>query len=125
MLAVACIVVGTFSVSTSWLGAVLGWQWGAITAVCLGSLLLLLALMGTGSARMQNRFTLLGFAAVEGVVACGTLLMGAWCLALASGSARVSDLTWKTLDEEVRCRVAFESFVLYLCVCLLVFWGGI
>lgn len=96
------IVVGTLSVSTSWLGAVLGWQWAAITAVCLGSLLLLLALLGTAGARLRNRFTLVGFAALEGTIAIGTLLMGTWCLALAGGIATVSDLTWETINEEVR-----------------------
>lgn len=95
-------MAGTFSVSTSWLGALLGWQLGAIVAVCLGSLLLLLALMGTGGARLRNHFTLLGFAVLEAVVASGTLLMSVWCLALASGIAEVSDLTWEYIDKEVR-----------------------
>lgn len=102
LLAVASIVVGTFSISTSWLGAVLGWQWAAISAVCLGSLLLPLSLMGTVGARVQNRFTLLGFAALEASVGVATLLMGGWCLAHARGSATVSDLTWDTIAEEVR-----------------------
>lgn len=104
ILAVASIVLGTFSVSTSWSGAVLGWQFAAITAVCLGSLLLLLVLMGSAGARLRNRYTLLGFAALEGVVALGTLLMAGLCLALASGSGRVSDLTWETLHKEVSNR---------------------
>lgn len=95
-------MVGTFSVSTSWLGAVLGWQWAAISAVCWGSLFLLLSLMGTAGARLRNRYTLMGFAGVEAAVALATALMGAWCLALAGGNATVSDLTWQTLAEEVR-----------------------
>lgn len=102
LLAVAFVVAGASSLSMSWLGAVLGWQWGAITAVCLGCLLLLLALMGTAGARLRNRFTLLGFAALEGTVAFGTLLSGVWCLSLAGGSTTVSDLTWEAMDEQVR-----------------------
>ena len=101
LLAVAFVIAGAFSLSTEWLGAVLGWQGGAITAVCLGSLLLLLALLGTAGARLRNRFSLLGFAALEGAVAAGMLLSGVWCLALSSGSATVSDLTWEAMDKEV------------------------
>lgn len=79
----------------------LGWQWGGITAVCLGALLLLLALLGTASARLQNRFSLSGFAVLEGFVAFGMFLSGAWCLALATGSAPLSDLTWQAMNKEV------------------------
>ena len=95
------IVAGAGSLSTSWLGALLGWQWGAIVAVCLGSLLLLLALLGTVGTRLLNRFSLLAFAALEGAVACGMLLSGVWCLALAGGSATISGLTWEAIKEEV------------------------
>ncbi|CAM9319843.1 unnamed protein product [Scytosiphon promiscuus] len=81
---------------------VLGLQWCAVTAVCLGSLLLLLALIGSAGARLRNRFTLLGFAALEAAVALGMLLSGAWCLALAGGSATLSDLTWEAMHHEIR-----------------------
>lgn len=98
----ALIIAAAFSLSESWLGAVLGWQWGAIIAVCLGSLLLLLALLGTVGARLRNRFSLLAFAVLEGAAAVGMLVSGIWCLALAGGSATVSDLTWEAIDEEVK-----------------------
>lgn len=86
----------------------LGLQWCAITAVCLGSLLLLLALLGTAGARLRNRFTLFGFAALEGIVASGLLLSGVWCLALAGGSTTLSDLTWEAMIKEVRRRRRFK-----------------
>lgn len=98
LLAVAVVVAGAFSLSRA---TVLGLQWCAITAVCLGSLLLLLALLGTAGARLRNRFSLLGFTALEGAVAFGLLLSGTWCLALAGGSATVSDLTWEAMSKEV------------------------
>lgn len=94
----AVVVAGAFSLSRA---TVLGLQWCAITAVCLGSLLLLLALLGTAGARLRNRFSLLGFTALEGAVAFGLLLSGTWCLALAGGSATVSDLTWEAMSKEV------------------------
>lgn len=99
LLAVAVVVAGAFSLSRA---TVLGLQWCAITAVCLGSLLLLLALLGTAGARLRNRFSLLGFAALEAAVASGLLLSGTWCLALAGGSARISDFTWEAMAKEVR-----------------------
>lgn len=102
LLATAFVIAGASSLSTYWHSAVLGWQWGAITAVCLGSVLLLLALLGTVGARLRNRFTLLGFAALEGALALGMMLSGVWCLALAGGSATVSDLTWEAMHEGVR-----------------------
>lgn len=98
LLAVAVVVAGAFSLSRA---TVLGLQWCAITAVCLGSLLLLLALLGTAGARLRNRFSLLGFAALEAAVALGLLLSGTWCLALAGGSATISDLTWEAMSKEV------------------------
>lgn len=98
LLAVAVVVAGAFSLSRA---SVLGLQWCAITAVCLGSLLLLLALLGTAGARLRNRFSLLGFTALEGAVAFGLLLSGTWCLALAGGSATISDFTWEAMSKEV------------------------
>lgn len=98
LLAVAVVVAGAFSLSRA---TVLGLQWCAITAVCLGSLLLLLALLGTAGARLRNRFSLLGFAALEAAVAFGLLLSGTWCLALAGGSATISDFTWEAMSKEV------------------------
>lgn len=102
LLAMALIIAAAFSLSESWLGSVLGWQWGAIMSVCLGSLLLLLALLGTVGARLRNRFSLLSFAILEGAAAVGMLMSGIWCLALAGGSATISDLTWEAIDKEVR-----------------------
>lgn len=98
LLAVAVVVAGAFSLSRA---TVLGLQWCAITAVCLGSLLLLLALLGAAGARLRNRFSLLGFAALEAAVAIGLLLSGTWCLALAGGSATISDFTWEAMSKEV------------------------
>ncbi|CAM9658114.1 unnamed protein product, partial [Ectocarpus sp. 8 AP-2014] len=98
-LAVAVVVTGAFSLSRA---TVLGLQWCAVTAVCLGSLLLLLALLGAAGARLRNRFSLLGFAVLEGAVAVGMLLSGTWCLALAGGSATLSDLTWEAMNKEIR-----------------------
>ena len=80
----------------------MGLQWCAITAVCLGSLLLLLALVGTAGARLRNRFSLLGFAALEAAVSLGLLLSGTWCLALAGSSATLSEFTWEAMNNEVR-----------------------
>lgn len=101
-LAVISIGLGASTVSPTWLGSVLGWQWAAIAAVCLGSLLLLLALLGTIGARLHNRFSLLSFAVLEALVAAGTLVSAIWCLALAGGSASVSQLMWDAFSEEVR-----------------------
>ncbi len=98
LLAAAVVVAGAFSLSRA---AALGLQWCAITAVCLGSLLLLLALIGAAGARLRNRFSLLGFAALEAAVAVGLLLSGTWCLALAGGSATLSDFTWEAMSQEV------------------------
>lgn len=106
LLAAVCVVAGAFSLSRA---TVLGLQWCAITAVCLGSLLLLLALLGTAGARLRNRYSLFGFAALEGIVACGLLLSGAWCLALAGGSTTLSDLTWEAMSKEVRRSRAVEG----------------
>ena len=80
----------------------MGLQWCAITAVCLGSLLLLLALVGTAGARLRNRFSLLGFAALEAAVSLGLLLSGTWCLALAGSSATLSEFTWEAMNNEAR-----------------------
>ncbi|CAM9708309.1 unnamed protein product, partial [Discosporangium mesarthrocarpum] len=109
-LAVSAIGYGSYSITLDSLGAV-GWQWTAVITVCLGSLLLLLVLLGSTGARLRNRPTLLLFVSLKLTVSLGTALCGGWCLALAGGGTSVSGLSRVAIEAQLDESVTVDQFV--------------